>query len=267
MHGAVSIFTDSQTTLMALNNYYIKSELVSETSDLLDRAAGDINTTTVMKCGIKAHAGHEGNEKADECAKLGATRIQLRVSDPPKMPQSYAHHQIDKLCMRLWGKLVKDLEFEPPGHQCRQTRFWFPEGPRPAVAFTLLRLPRATFAHMVAFLTGHNFLKRHEGIIMETYARQCGEVFVADKSCGFGCVGGDQSTYHLMVECDRFAHLRLKFFGTDRPQLPFLMGIVQVLDYLKAANIETLEIYDTQKQYEQEQQWTDSADSQSDSDH
>ena len=26
MHGAVSIFTDSQTTLMALNNYYIKSE-------------------------------------------------------------------------------------------------------------------------------------------------------------------------------------------------------------------------------------------------
>ena len=47
MHGAVSIFTDSQTTLMALNNYYIKSELVSETSDLLDRAAGDINTTTV----------------------------------------------------------------------------------------------------------------------------------------------------------------------------------------------------------------------------
>ena len=52
---------------------------------------------------------------------------------------------------RLWGKLVKDLEFEPPGHQCPQTRFWFPEGPRPAVAFTLLRLPRATFAHMVAF--------------------------------------------------------------------------------------------------------------------
>ena len=45
------------------------------------------------------------------------------------------------------------------------------------------------------------------------------------------------------------------------------MGIAQVLDYLKAANIETLEIYDTQKQYEQEQQWTDSADSQSDSDH
>merc|ERR1712110_1319858 len=135
---------------------------------------------------------------------------------------------------------------------------WFPNGPRSDVAFTLLRLPRATFAHMVAFLTGHNFLKRHEGIILEAYARQCGEEFVADKSCDFGRAGGDQSTYHLMTECDKFALLRLEFFGTDRPQLPFMMGMSKVIDFLKAAKIRTLEIYETQQQYQLEQQLTDS---------
>ena len=87
----------------------------------------------------------------------------------------------------------------------------------------------------------------------------------ADKACDFGCVGGDQTTRHLMTDCDKFAALRLRCFGTDSPRPPFMMGIAKVIEFLKEAKIASLEIYDSQQQYHQLQQLSDSADSQSDS--
>ena len=67
-----------------------------------------------------------------------------------------------------------------------------------------------------------------------------------------------------MAECDKFALHRLQCFGVDRLQLPFLMRIARVVDFLKEARIETLEIYDTQAQFQQSQQISESDGSQSD---
>ena len=205
--------------------------------------------------------GHAGNERADQCAKEGAMQLRLRVPDPPAMPKSFVNSEVETFGIKLWRILVQDLENMPDGYKCTQTRRFFPVGPRAAVAFTLLRLPRASFSHIVQFITGHNFLKRHEGVIAESVARRAGIDLTADKRCDFGCLGGDQSTLHLMTECDPFAHLRLRHFGTDTPSPPFMMGIAKVIAYLKDAKIKTLEIYETQKEYEESQQFHSSDES------
>ena len=52
----------------------------------------------------------------------------------------------------------------------------------------------------------------------------------------------------------------LQFFGTDTPRPPFMMGVTKVVEFLKAAKITTLEIYDSQKQFEESQKLPESDD-------
>ena len=132
------------------------------------------------------------------------------------------------------------------------------------MAFSLMRMPRATLSHMIAFLTGHNFLKRHEAIIFDAETQYYDLDFEpADRSCDFCGNGGDQTTLHLMTECDKFARLRLECFGTASPEPPFMMAFSQVVAFLKLAKIESLEIYQTQKEYQETLMSSDSADNQS----
>ena len=42
---------------------------------------------------------------------------------------------------------------------CRQTKDWFPNRPRPSLAFEILRLPRPICCQIIHFVTGHNFLE------------------------------------------------------------------------------------------------------------
>ena len=63
-----------------------------------------------------------------------------------------------------------------------------------------------------------------------------------------------------MTECDKFARLRLECFGTESPQPPFMMDFDKVVNFLKAAKIETLEIYQTTQDYQRAVALPDSGD-------
>merc|ERR1712242_308017 len=52
---------------------------------------------------------------------------------------------------------------------CRQTRYWFPDGPRPDFAFDILRLPRVLCSQICQFITGHCFLNKHTALIENKY--------------------------------------------------------------------------------------------------
>ena len=65
----IIIHSDSQAAILALNNTRVTSNLVHLAMTYLNNIATTNDVTIVW---VKAHAGHEGNEKADELAKAGA---------------------------------------------------------------------------------------------------------------------------------------------------------------------------------------------------
>ena len=65
----ITIHSDCQAAILALNSVWIKSKLVKETIDLLDRASECCADLTIRY--VKAHVGISGNDLADEEARRG----------------------------------------------------------------------------------------------------------------------------------------------------------------------------------------------------
>ena len=63
----VRIYTDSQSTLQALNNPHVTSKLIEDTIIQLNHLDQTVKSLTIPW--IEAHKGHAGNEKADEQAR------------------------------------------------------------------------------------------------------------------------------------------------------------------------------------------------------
>ena len=224
----VSIFTDSQAVVLALSNNTIKSQLVMKTYRLLERVCDMTNISNITIHWIKGHAGHSGNVRADEAANLGALDVSLMVRDLPALPKSEVHQAINRITYTMWRNV-----WTAETNECRQTRLWFPHGPRPRFSYSLLRLPRVACGQMIQFLTGHNYLKRHQAIIDKT---DC-------KICTF-CGKGEESTEHIMSYCDAFATLRQLTFNDPYPAPPYdNLQFEQVVNFLKFAKINTLELF------------------------
>ena len=64
--SSVCIFSDSLSSIQALQNNESKSRIVIETVKKLNRAAALVHVTIRW---VKAHKVHQGNERADELAK------------------------------------------------------------------------------------------------------------------------------------------------------------------------------------------------------
>ena len=63
----IKFFSDSQAAVLALNSNTITSSLVKQTIINLNLLAD--STKRVERCWIKAHIGHDGNERADQLAR------------------------------------------------------------------------------------------------------------------------------------------------------------------------------------------------------
>ena len=72
----IKIFSDSQAAILALNRNTITSPLVKQTIINLNLLAD--GTKRVEICCIKAHIGHDGNERADQLA-LEAVKKTLKL--------------------------------------------------------------------------------------------------------------------------------------------------------------------------------------------
>ena len=65
----ITIHTDNQASILALDNVWLKSLLVQQTMDLLDRAAECCKSLTIRW--VKCHVEHKGNVLADQAARDG----------------------------------------------------------------------------------------------------------------------------------------------------------------------------------------------------
>ena len=166
--------------------------------------------------------------RADAAAVKGAQESALMVNDPPALPKATIHLESRLMVYSIWRKEWDNL----PPNFARQTKNWFPKGPRAKLSYAILRLPRIACGQMIQFMTGHNFLKRHQAIINKG----------GDSRCRF-CDKGEESTEHIMSYCDNFATLRQILFNDPYPQPPYdNLPLEQVLNFLRMAKINTLEL-------------------------
>ena len=155
----IQFYSDSQSALKALSSSIVKSRVVKETMEMLDKLATVASSVTLNW--VRGHDGHTGNINADTAADEGRTAYNVFSPDSPDPPLAALKLDCDKAATDFWKASWKFEE----GKTCSQTRLWFPNGPRPDFAFDILRLPRVMCSQVLQFVTGHSFLNRHQALI------------------------------------------------------------------------------------------------------
>ena len=218
MGKTITIYSDSRAALCALNKTKIKSELVLETRQALAKA-GQVNRITLKW--VKAHKGHEGNERADELAKLGANP-QTLCEDTPNIPESLIKMRFKRKFRSLWQ------EYWTNRHDCRQTKQWLPTINR-SVSYEILGLQRRTLSWVVQLITGHNHMRRHEAIVNDEGERECRL-----------CLEEEESSFHIMAECPALARPRHQVFGQAFQNTPLQWSTKKVVSFVREASIDNL---------------------------
>ena len=247
----VHIYSDSQSSIKALNSPNVKSKLVLETIEILNNLVTTLGAQVTVAW-VKGHAGISGNVSADKAAEEG--RLQEEVEqDAPGPPLSYLHSEVDAAATAMWRKLWD----ETLGH--RQTRYWFPDGPDPRFSFDLLRTPKLICKAVVQWVTGHCHLNRHQAIIDESERQQIIAVVGNDGPDGEEVIPSpnptcsicrhrpldyegqirEETPFHLMSECHPLADLRRQIFGHPYPKPPYRFRVYQIVAFLKEAKIPT----------------------------
>ena len=247
----VTIHTDNQASLWALNNVWVKSLLVQQTMDLLDSAAEHCGELTIRW--VKGHSKHPGNDLADEAARSGRDDDVAPDWETPLLAKAVMHNEINKLALRKWREIWHEAL------TCRQTRHWFPQGPRKKFSDSLMKLTKPMLGQLIQIITGHTYLNRHQAIIDESErqriiaandydnADEDGNAIIdaPDPLCS-RCGKGEETPLHLLSECDQLATLRQSIFGradlVGPREIPDFsdLALHKVISFFKEANFKSL---------------------------
>ena len=99
-----------------------------------------------------------------------------------------------------------------------------------AQALDYTKCRRTVFSAVVQLITGHNFLNRQEAIVQYGHAD-----FDAAK-CRI-CQKAEESTFHLLSECDAFDLTRMLIWGEMKLTPPYNLKLKQILDFLLVTQI------------------------------
>ena len=149
--SAVTIYSDSQSVLQALNSRWITSKTVWECASALTDLGEFVS---VHLRWVKGHSGIRGNEEADRIAKEAAGSDGLVPDRPIPRSSSYYRQAFKDFLFLKWKTRWETIDPE----FARQTRIWFPE-PCFRKSRRILALPRDMFSSIVRWLIGHAFLR------------------------------------------------------------------------------------------------------------
>ena len=242
----LTIYTDNQATVKALDAIQVKSQLVKETIDTLNNLSNLLGTPVTISW-VKGHAKCIGNIAADWAA-AEADKMEEEEPDSPELPKAILHTEVDAAATQMWRNIWDNTL----GH--RQTRYWFPDGPDPQFAFDIIKLPKLICSQVVAFITGHCHLNRHQALIDDAETEQIrkhvgnededGNSIIppADPTCSMckydpSQANKEETPLHLMTECVGLKDLRRKVFGAYNPVPPFKFPVFQIVAFLKEAKI------------------------------
>ena len=247
----VTIYTDNQGTLWALRGIWVNSLLLQQTRDLLDLAADQCKSLTIKW--VRGHSRHLGNDLADTAARAGRDDNVTPDWETPLLAKAVMHKEIDNLAKAKWIRIWEEAL------TCRQTRHWFPLGPRPKFSDELMKLPKILLGQMIQIITGHTYLQRHQAIIDESERQRIiaannydnadddgyAIIDAPDPSCT-RCKMGEETPLHLLTDCNSLATLRQSIFGTpdliERGAIPDFshLPLHKVVSFFRDAKFKTL---------------------------
>lgn len=177
--------------MKALKNFEIKSKTVLDCYRNLQRLCLHNQVNLIW---VPGHRGIEGNEKADELARLGAEGEGLSVHLAP--PIQHFKIMRDSISLananRKWRELTscKISRIFWPTYNIRKTKF-------------LLSLSRNECRILTGFITGHCLVGKHAkrmGHISDSNCRRCDE-------------GVEETIEHIMCHCPALARCRHSIMG------------------------------------------------------
>ena len=191
----IKIFSDSKSSLEALQARTCKSNTVLDTHNDLNTLAEQVHKLSI--CWIKAHVGLDGNELADEYAKLGTLDDSVQIN--VHTTKNDVRLAIEEYIFHKW----KDKWHSYKGG--RQTKIFYPQ---PCLKMgrkldSLARIDRAIF---IQAITGQNNLNYLNHLIVDSLT----------PLCRF-CEEDDETFHHLLEECPVFLHQRMDIFLDKSP--------------------------------------------------
>jgi ribonuclease HI len=218
----VCIVSDSKASILAIDSHIVKSEMVRRCKGLLLKLS---ERCPVSIKWIKAHAGHAGNDLADAKAKAGA-RLEIFGPEPiiPVSKSWFKSKITQEMCAKWsWKWLSSPI--------CRQTKIFF-KSPCKIKSKQLLQSGREKFGKAFRWLSGHNFLRRHNNLLnrVKYPSSMC-------RMCGLE----EETSSHVIMQCEALGQLRLKVFGkhllTELDNWK-VKNLLKFLDYPRVARLE-----------------------------
>lgn len=187
----INIMTDSQAVLKALNKPIFHHKSVLEGHRALNQLAEHNKVTLVW---VPGHSGIDGNDLADERARLGAQRPFIG----PNPQYGFTKKDIITMITKLTKGESKEFWIKQ-GPLKHSKKFLSPNEKRSKDA---LRLNRPNLRLLCGALTGHytcNYMLNKMQIAEERTCRYCLE--------------DDETMEHILAKCPAFAYQRFKIFG------------------------------------------------------
>ena len=188
----IKIFCDSQAALQALAKNTCKANTVKETHHILNELAEANNKVQLQW--IKAHVGHDGNELADEYAKLGTTDNSIHINTRTTRNQIRAC--IANYTFHKWREKWQAI------NKYRQTKIFYPHPDRGKYRQVKM-FSRKELQLYTQAITGQNNLNYLNSIIVTGYTSMCRF-----------CEEEDETFSHLVGECPVFHDLRVEVVGS-----------------------------------------------------
>ena len=187
----ICICIDSQAALKALASFRATSKVVKGCKEALNRLGSQSQLTLIW---VPRHCNIEGNEKADQLAKIGAEKHISWSEGIPSTPaavQLLVKNRLEKDFQEIWRKSkgIYKYIWGPPNQ--RSTEY-------------LLRFDRNTIRKITFIVTGHWPIGRH--------ARRMG--ITEGTACpGCGLTPMDTDCIHFWCLCPALSRLRISLLG------------------------------------------------------
>jgi ribonuclease HI len=220
----IFFITDSQASIKALNKNMVRTSLLQQCTQALQIIS---STNTISLQWIKAHVGHEGNEEADTLAKMGAYSVTTEVEPILPVSRRWIRSSIEDFTRMEW----RDRWISTP--TARQTKI-FLQSPSKNLSRKLLQHDRITLGELGRWILGHNFLLRHNHLL---------DPYTFPSPTCRQCQQEEETSSHLILECEALGRERYKIFGQHLLLPPFTWTPDQLVKMIQKAKMTCPEIF------------------------